>query len=180
MDYNLIFRRLPQRMMSFTKTQSRHFYYPQPRSMFNLLGVWFWRYRYWPESARDAQMDCVLIIDGKPDWNTFTRFNADKLCDGLIWHPPLAIEPRFQAMFHQTNQITIITAGWACIVMWSSIARRTTGMYCLRDFPASNGRNLCFIDHFCWLCASVKQHTVLIKTIMTPSSLIPLTRKWPR
>ena len=32
------------------------------------------------QAARDAQMDCVLIIDGKPDWNTFTRFNADNVC----------------------------------------------------------------------------------------------------
>ncbi|NCB55970.1 MAG: beta-phosphoglucomutase family hydrolase [Gammaproteobacteria bacterium] len=29
------------------------------------------------QAAQEGKMDCVLIREGKPDWNTFTRFNAD-------------------------------------------------------------------------------------------------------
>lgn len=29
------------------------------------------------QAAQAAQMDCVLVVDGKPDWNTYSRFNAN-------------------------------------------------------------------------------------------------------
>ncbi|WP_024871403.1 HAD family hydrolase [Tolumonas lignilytica] len=30
------------------------------------------------QAAHEAQMDCVLIREGKPDWNTYTLFDANK------------------------------------------------------------------------------------------------------